>query len=63
MNRYKERTVLYTVEPESWVKLLVRIRERIMTVCITIIFVSVLFGFVMAVVKIYRIFSLIKLPS
>ena len=63
MNGYKERTVLYTVEPESWVKLLVRIRERIMTVCITIIFVSVLFGFVMAVVNIYRIFSLIKLPS
>ena len=38
--RCKERTVLCTVEPESLVKLLVRISERIKIIYITIIFVS-----------------------
>ena len=37
-----------TIEPESWLKLLFRIRERIDIVYIIIIFVSVLVGFVIA---------------
>ena len=38
------------VEPESWVKLLIRIRERIKIVYVTIAFISVLVGFVIAVI-------------
>ena len=47
--RYQD--LVCTVEPEIWVKLLIRIRERIemMIVYITIIFVSVLVGFIIAV--------------
>ena len=43
---------LCTDEPESWVKLLllVRIRERIDIVYITIVFVSVLVGYVIATI-------------
>ena len=42
--------VMNTVEPESqWVKLLVRIRERVKIIYITIIFISVLVGFIIAV--------------
>ena len=39
-----------TVEPESWVKLLVKIRERVEIIYIIIVFVSVLIGFVIAVI-------------
>ena len=41
---------MYTVEPESWVKLLVRIRERIEIIYITIVFVSVLVCFVIPMI-------------
>ena len=44
--KYKRYQGLCTVEPESWVKLLVRTRERIESVYITIVFVSVLVGFI-----------------
>ena len=43
---------LCTVEPESRVKLFIRNRERINIVYITIVFVSVLVGFVIAAVHV-----------
>ena len=46
--KYKRYKGLCKVEPESWVKLLVRIRDRIEIVYTTIIFVSILVGFVIA---------------
>ena len=51
--QYKRYQGLCTVtfEPESWVKLLVRIRESIEIVYITIVFVSVLVSFVLAVLS------------
>ena len=52
--RYKEITVLHvcTVEPDSWLKLLVSIRERKNIIYITITFVSVLVSFIIDAVKI-----------
>ena len=55
--KYKRYKGVCTVEPESWVKLLVRIRENIEVVYITIIFVRVLVGFVIAAL------SWLKLPG
>ena len=46
--KYKRYQGLRTVEPESQVKLLVRIRERTEIIYITIVFVSVFIGFIIA---------------
>ena len=48
--KYKRCYNLCTIEPESWVKPLIRIRERIEIVYITIVFLSVLIGFVITVI-------------
>ena len=56
--KYKRYWGLCTVEPESRVKLLVRIRERIEIVYITIVFVSVLVGFVIIVILIHVTWAL-----
>ena len=48
--KYERYYGLCTVEPESWVKLLVRIRKRIKIIYITIVFVSVLIGFIIAAI-------------
>ena len=51
--KYKRYLGLCTVEPESWVKLLIRIRERIEILHITIVFVSVIVGFFIAAVLVH----------
>ena len=51
--KYKRYKGLCTDEPESWVKLLIRIRERIEVLHITIVFVSVIVGFVIAAVLVH----------
>ena len=55
--KYKRYYDLCTVEPESWVKLLIRIRERSEIVYITIVFLSVLIGFVIAAILVHVIWA------
>ena len=48
--KYKRYKGLCIVKPEGWVKLLIRIRERIKIVYITIVFISALVGFIITAV-------------